>query len=606
MKNEGKHIGKKEMIQMRRNRESIIVANASGFWGDELAAIERQVKGGPIDYLTMDYLAEITMIILARQKAKNAETGYARDFVSAMGRLLSDIVERDITVIANAGGINPVACARALDAVMKEKGIRLPVAIVDGDDLMPRLRELQEKGCAFTHQDTGEALGTLVDKVISANAYIGARPIVAALKKGARIVVTGRTYDAAGVVAAFAHEFEWGWEEYDKLASALVAGHLVECGTQSTGGNYTLWREVESHHNIGFPLVEMQSDGSFVLTKHPGTGGLVNSRTVKEQLLYEIGNPKVYISPDVIADFTSFTLEDAGKDRVLVKNARGQKPTSHLKVSVTYDAGYKVIAPLVVSGPDVVAKGKKFAEMFWGRVEGDFIEKRTDFVGYNACWGESAAPRVEPNEIVLRFAGRSAEKKPLESMSREVSGLVLAGPPGVTVMGGRPDVSPAFGFWPALIPRNHVTARMVLDDTEEFFPCDSGLSGEPHVSPEAPEPPALGSGKRVRVPLSRVAHARSGDKGDTCNIGVAALKPELYPEIIRELTAERVASFFRSNVKGPVTRYRLDNLCSLNFLLEGALGGGGTVSLLTDNQGKTLSQGLLTMEVEISENLLMD
>jgi len=592
------------MLQMRRNKEPIIVANASGFWGDELAAIERQVKGGPIDYLTMDYLAEITMIILARQKAKNAEAGYARDFVSAMGRLLSSIAERNITVIANAGGINPAACARALDKIMEEQGIRLPVAIIDGDNLMPRLRELQEKGCEFTHQDTGKSLTPLMDKVISANAYIGARPIAAALEKGARIIVTGRTYDAAGVVAAFAYEFGWGWEEYDKLASALVAGHLLECGTQSTGGNYTLWREVENYHNMGYPLAEMKPDGSFVLTKHPGTGGLVNIRTAKEQLLYEIGNPQAYICPDVIADFTSFTLEDAGKDRVLVKNARGQKPTPNLKVSVTHDAGYKVIASLVVSGPDVVAKGRKFAEMFWDRVKGDFIEKRTDFVGYNACWGESAASRVEPNEIILRFAGRANEKKPLESMSREISGLILAGPPGVTVMGGRPDVTPAFGFWPALIPRSHITARMVSNGTEEFFPCDFGPSGDPCTNPEAPEPPSLGSGKRVRVPLARVAHARSGDKGDMCNIGVAALKPEFYPEIVRELTAEKVASFFRTNVRGPVTRYRLDNLCSLNFLLEGALGGGGTVSLLVDNQGKTLSQGLLTMEVEISENLL--
>jgi len=591
---------------MRRNREPIIVANGSGFWGDELAAIERQVKGGPIDYLTMDYLAEITMIILARQKAKNAQAGYARDFVSAMGRLLSYIAEHDITVIANAGGINPVACARALEAVMDEQGIRLPVALVDGDDLMPRLKELQEKGCEFTHQDSGESLVPIMDKVISANAYLGARPIAAALEKGARIVVTGRTYDAAGVVAAFAYEFGWGWEEYDKLASALVAGHLVECGTQSTGGNYTLWREVQSYHNIGFPLVEMQRDGSFVLTKHPGTGGLVSSRTAKEQLLYEIGNPQVYICPDVVADFTSFTLDDLGQDRVRVENARGQKPTPFLKVSVTYDAGYKVVAPLVVSGPDVVAKGRKFAEMFWDRVEGDFIEKRTDLVGYNSCWGESAAPRVEPNEIILRFAGRATEKKPLESMSREISGLVLAGPPGVTVMGGRPDVSPAFGFWPALIPRNNVTARMVFEGTETFFPCESGPSGDPLIRPEDTEPPFLGSGKRVTVPLYRIAHARSGDKGDTCNIGVAALKPEFYPEIVRELTAEKVAHFFRTNVKGPVTRYRLDNLCSLNFILEGALGGGGTVSLLVDNQGKTLSQGLLTMEIQVSEDLLAD
>ena len=589
---------------MKKQKDTVIVANSSGFWGDEQAAIERQVKGGPIDYLTMDYLAEITMIILARQKAKNPEAGYARDFITAMSGMLSYIAEHGISVVVNAGGINPVGCAAALKAVMDEQGIRLPVAIVDGDDLMPHLRQLQESGCEFTHQDTGQPLGGMIDKVISANAYIGIRPIVAALEKGARVVITGRTYDAAMVVAPFVYEFGWDFEDYDRLASALLAGHLIECGTQSTGGNYSLWQEVPSYHNMGYPLVEMHADGSFILTKHPGTGGLVSTRTAKEQIIYEIGNPQTYICPDVVADFTSFTLEDVGKDRVLVKGAKGQKPTPYLKVSTTYDAGHKIVAQLVVSGPDVVAKGQKFAEMFWDRVQGDFSEKRTDFVGYNSCWGESAAPPTEPNEIILRFAARSKDKAPLNDISREISGLILAGPPGVTVMGGRPSIAPAYGFWPALIPKDRVKARMVLDDVEEFFPCDIGPMGEPQTRPEGDEPASDAGKERIRVPLKRVAHARSGDKGDICNIGVAALKPEFYPEIVRELTAEKVASFYRSNVKGPVRRYRMDNIHALNFILEGALDGGGTMSLLVDNQGKTLSQGLLTMEIEVSKSLL--
>jgi Acyclic terpene utilisation family protein AtuA len=587
-------------------KESIVIANASGFWGDEGAAIKRQIEGGRIDYLTGDYLAEITMIILARQKEKNPQAGYARDFVQTLSNMLQQIEEKGITVITNAGGINPSACAEALEAVIAEKGLQLPVAVIDGDDLMPRLPDMLKEGCPFSHMDSGESLAGVADRVISANAYIGARPIVAALQQGARIVVTGRTYDAASVVAPIIHEFGWAWEDYDRLAAALLAGHLIECGTQSTGGNYSLWQEVPSFSNMGYPLVEVNADGSFYLTKHPGTGGLVSLRTAKEQILYEIGNPHLYMSPDVIADFTSFTLEDAGPDRVFLKNVRGQRPTPHLKVSVTYEAGHKIAAMLVVSGPDVIAKAQKFAEMFWERVGTDFTERRTDFVGYSACWGESAAPRNDPNEIILRFAARSHDKSALQKMSREIAGLILAGPPGVTVFGGRPRIQPAYGFWPAIIPRELVTARLIFKGAEVFFNCGIGEFGEPVVPEDPPEPVISGRREKIKVPLSAIAHARSGDKGDICNIGVAALESQYYPELLRELTPEKVAAYFSTNVHGQVSRYRLDNLNAMNFILRDALDGGGTVSLLLDNQGKTLSQALLNMPVEISRELLSD
>lgn len=584
-------------------KDKIVIANASGFWGDEGAAIARQVRGGPIDYLTMDYLAEITMIILAKQKAQSEDAGYARDFVGYLRPLLREIADKGITVIANAGGINPGACARALEAACADAGVDLPVAIVDGDDLQPRLQELKAAGCRFPHLDTGVPIGELMAKVNSANAYIGARPIVAALAKGARIVVTGRTYDAASVLAPMVYEFGWGWEDYDRLAAGLLAGHLIECGAQATGGNFTAWEEVTSYENFGFPLVECSPDGTFVLTKHPNTGGKVSCRTASEQVLYEIGDPRFYPSTDVVADFTSFSMEETGPDRVTFRGVRGRMPTDTLKVSMTYEAGMKAQAMVIVSGPDSVRKAKRFADIFWSRVSGDFEDTRTEYIGYNACWGESAAPPVEPNEIALRFGCRSMDRKAMESFARELAGIALSGPAGVCGAGGRPTPHAAYGYWPALIPRGQVTQRLYMNGVSEEFPCGVGPSSPIKRPLEGPEP-AAADGPRVRVPLGRVAHARSGDKGDICNIGVIARSPEFYPELVRELTAERIATFFASLAKGKVARYRLDNLSALNFVMQQALGGGGTLSLQLDNQGKTASQGLLTMEIEIAASLL--
>ena len=585
-------------------KDRIIIANASGFWGDEAAAVARQVRGGPIDYLTMDYLAEITMIILARQKAESEESGYARDFVAHVGGVLQDVASKGITVIANAGGMNPGACARALDRLMEERGMKLPIAIVDGDDLMPRMQDLVKAGAVFPHVETGEPVGDKLAKVNSANAYIGARPIVGALERGARIVITGRTYDAASVVAPMVYEFGWSWDDFDRLASGLLAGHLIECGSQVTGGNYTFWREVPSWAEMGYPLVEVSRDGSFVLTKHPNTGGIVNVRTATEQTLYEIGDPRAYASPDVVADFTAAHYEQIGPDRVRVTGARGRAPTDQLKVSMTYDAGFKLSASLVVSGPDPLAKAEKYAEIYWSRVGTAGLEEhRTEFIGQSACWG-AAAPPATPNEIVLRFGARSRDPKRLQKLARELPGIALAGPVGICGAGTRPDIGPVFGYWPALMPRALVTARTFIDGTSYEYPCDAGASSPIVVSPESEEPTSTSSARRVRVALARVAYGRSGDKGDTCNIGIAALTPRLYPELVRELTAERIADFYASSIRGSVSRYRLDNLFAMNFVLRGALGGGGTVSLMLDNQGKTMAQGLLTMQVEIAEDLL--
>ncbi len=369
-----------------------------------------------------------------------------------------------------------------------------------------------------------------------------------------------------------------------------------------------MWTEVPSHTDMGYPLVEAAADGSFVLTKHPGTGGLVSRRTAIEQVLYEIGDPRAYASPDVVADFTSFEISDDGQNRVRVEGARGGPPTDKLKVSVTFEDGFKCVAMVVVSGPQAVAKARKFAEIFWQRLDGPFTETRTELIGHSACWGESASPPVEPNEVVLRLGARAETQKPLLAAARAVAGIALGGPPGICGAGSRPQVSPAYGFWPALVDRRLVVGRMFMDGSSQQFPCGDaptvafkpGQAAEP--GSDAPDD-RRAEDRRVRVPLSRIAHSRSGDKADTCNLGVAALRPEFYPELLREVTAERVAAWFSSLAKGPVTRYRLDNLCAVNFVMQRSLGGGGTVSLQLDSQGKTFAQGILAMEVEIAAEL---
>jgi hypothetical protein len=587
-------------------KSEIVIANASGFWGDEAAAVTRQVRGGHIDYLTMDYLAEITMIILSRQKAKDETAGFARDFVRHVESVIEEIVDKGITVIANAGGVNPGSAAKALTAMMEAHGVDLPIAVVDGDDLMPRLPELEQAGVEFRHLDSGKRLAELSPKINSANAYIGARPIVGALRRGARIVITGRTYDAAAVVAPMVHEFGWDWTDWDRMAAALLAGHLIECGAQVTGGNYSRWFEVDDYKNMGFPLVVADKDGSFTVTKHPDTGGLVTRETVIEQTLYEIGNPAAYASPDVVADFTSFEVEETGKDAVRIRGVKGHPPTGELKVSMTYEAGHKMQASVVVSGPHAVAKARKFSEIYWGRIQGELIEKRTDLLGYDSCWGSSAAAPVEPNELLLRFSARSEDPVALGSMARELAGIALGGPAGICGAGGRPHISPAFGYWPALIPRQYVKARVSFHGEDHEFPCEEGpavpLSGVPEPHPEIAAAPAPSD--PVRVPLGRIAFGRSGDKGDVCNVGIAALSAELYPEILREVTAKRVADYFSSLVAGEVVRFPMDNLGAVNFKMGQALGGGGTVSLQTDTQGKTIAQGLLLMEIDVERALL--
>lgn len=445
------------------------VASGQGFWGDDLEAPVRQVEGGPIDYLMLDYLAEVTMSILQKQRGRDPGAGYARDFVPLMERIFPRCVADDIRVVTNAGGVNPDGCAAALVEAGRRAGIRgAKVAMVTGDDLMERLDDLLSAGHELRHMETGAPLATIRDRVQSANAYIGARPIVEALAKGARVVVTGRSTDTALTYAPLMHEFGWSPGDHDRLASGVVAGHINECGAQASGGNCLHeWWTLPDMEAVGFPIVEASPDGSFVVTKHPGTGGRVSLATLKEQILYEMGDPSSYITPDVVADFTTIRLEEAGPDRVRVHGVRGQGATDFLKVSIAYADGFKAVGTLVYAWPDAAAKAREAARILRARLDRlglAFDEVRTELVGWDSTHGHLAgAPPADLPEVQLRVAVRARERAPVERFSREIAPLVLTGPPSVTgFAGGRPAVQEVMAYWPALIRKEAVEPGLTV------------------------------------------------------------------------------------------------------------------------------------------------
>jgi hypothetical protein len=444
-------------------KQLVRVAAGQGFWGDWLEAPRRQVEGGPIDYLMLDYLAEVTMSILQKQKERDPQLGYARDFVGAIESVLPAITERGVRVIANAGGVNPPACAEAVRAVAEKAGRRdrLRVGVVTGDDLLPRIDELLASGHELRNMDTGEPLATVRDRVLSANAYIGSEPIVEALSRGASVVITGRSTDTALTMAPIRFEFGWGASEWNKLAAGIVAGHIIECGAQCSGGNCLYdWREIPDLADVGYPIVEACPDGSFVVTKHPGTGGRVSVHTVTEQLVYEMGDPRSYITPDVVADFTTIQLGPAGPDRVRVSGIQGRPPTDKLKVSIAYRAGFKAVGTLVYAWPDALEKARKADEILrarLGRLGLRFEQILTEFVGASATHGPLAGDVGEPPEVQLRVGVRAPDRASVERFTRELAPLVLNGPPTVTgFAGGRPKVEEIVAYWPALIDKRVV------------------------------------------------------------------------------------------------------------------------------------------------------
>lgn len=593
-------------------KKIIRIGNAGGYWGDDLDALRRQLTGGPLDYITMDFLAEITMSILRRQQLKNPELGYARDFVTQLETCLPLIAETGVKVITNAGGINPAALGRKIQAMVRQRGLGLKVGVVYGDDIAGRLDELTAAGEAFTNMETGAVFAPVKDHVISANVYLGAEPVVAALAEGCHIVVTGRVTDTGITLAPMIHEFGWAMDDWDRMAAGIVAGHIIECGAQASGGNLTDWQQVRSFRAIGYPIIEMAADGSFVVTKHKRTGGLVCAKSVKEQLVYEMGDPGQYISPDGVAFFDTIEVRELGRDRVAVGGVRGGPAPERFKVSLAYEDGWKADGEVLVCGPDVRAKAKVIADVFWRKTGHAFAKTHTALVGAGSIWPPHLA-QGEPDEIYLRFGVCDPDPTKIEDFAKALPALILAGPSGMAVSTrGRPRAQQVVAYWPALLRRDRVAAEVLTlaaDGQETHrtitFPV-RGEAGEPARSGIRPRSLTrrVYAGAPRQVPLRRLCYARSGDKGDTSNIGVLARSPRIYEWLAGYLTAARVKRFFGPMVKGTVTRHRLDNLEGFNFLLEGALGGGGTTSLLVDPQGKTLSQALLQMEVEVPSSLL--
>jgi hypothetical protein len=447
------------------------VAAGQGFWGDWLEAPVRQVQGGPIDYLMMDYLAEVTMSIMQKQRSRDPAAGYARDFVTAMERILPDLAAKGIRVTSNAGGVNPRGCAEAVLETARRLGLggKIRVGLVTGDDILDRVDELLSRGHELRDMDTGRPLSDIRPLVRSANAYLGMAPVVEALRGGANIVVTGRVTDTGLTLGPLAHEFGWGPKDWDRIAAGTVAGHIIECGAQCSGGNLLKqWKRVRGLERVGFPVVEAAEDGSFVVTKHRGTGGVVNVASVTEQLVYEMGDPRSYITPDGVADFTTIRLRQRGKDRVEVSGIKGAPRTGMLKVSVAYFYGYKAVGTLVYAWPDAYAKAKEADRVLRARLRDlglEFEQVLTEFVGVDATHGRLAG-KADPEapEVQLRIGVRARDKAPVERFTREIAPLVLTGPPSVTgFAGGRPAVEEIVAYWPALVDRREIEPHVRVE-----------------------------------------------------------------------------------------------------------------------------------------------
>ncbi|PIU45806.1 MAG: DUF1446 domain-containing protein [Ignavibacteriales bacterium CG07_land_8_20_14_0_80_59_12] len=447
-------------------KETIRIASGQGFWGDLPEAPFQQVTKGPVDYLVMDYLAEVTMSILQKQKRRDPSMGYAKDLVPLMERILPIIVEKKIGVITNGGGVNPASCRDAIFKVAKKLGIKeIAIGLVMGDDILERLDGFIAGGIPFANMETGEPVASVRPNLMSANVYFGAAPIAEALRQGAQIVITGRTTDTGLTLAPMMFEFNWSETDWDKLAAGTVAGHILECGAQSTGGNFSGdWESVPDLAHVGFPIAEAYPHGDIVITKHENTGGVVSEATVKEQLLYEIGDPRSYITPDVVADFTTIRLEQSGKDRVRVFGVKGRQAPESYKVSMSHLDGYTAFGTLTYAWPDAMKKARKADEILRTRLADlalQFDEIRSEFLGYNSCHGPLSEPVEPSNEVVLRIGVRSRDRDAVERFGREIAPLILTGPPAVTgFAGGRPRPSEVIAYWPALMPRSMVTPQV--------------------------------------------------------------------------------------------------------------------------------------------------
>jgi len=585
------------------------IGGACGAWGDSPRAIPQLLRE-PMDYLMMDYLAEVSMSLLARAKMKAPEAGFPPDFITYLSDNLEALEQRGVKVVTNAGGVNPLGCKAALQSLCDRLSLPLRIAAVVGDDVLPMIDSLRDQG--VREAESGEALPR---RLLSANAYLGALPIAAALREGADVVITGRCADSALALGILMHEFAWASDDYDRLAAGSLVGHLLECGAQGVGGLHTDWEKVANWENIGYPIAECRADGSFILTKPAGTGGLVIPGSVAEQALYEIGDPAAYVLPDVVADFSKVQLTQAGSNRVRVSGARGRPPTTQYKVSATFQDGYRAVASVSIVGPDAAAKAEKTAQALLARARlafaerdlPDFTATHIEALGAEASYGAQSRTR-STREVLLRLVVVHQDANCLELFARELGSVGISFAPGTTgIYGGRPKPAPLIRLFTFFIDKMLLAPPVVWigpDQVAIKVEIPHGYALTPSPAVEAPDDGGGLNEPTVAVPLIRLALARSGDKGDSANIAIIARDPAYVPALRREVTADRVLEHFRHLVQGPVQRFEAPGLHAFNFLLQHALGGGGMASLRIDPQGKAYAPMALEMQVRVSAEVL--
>lgn len=590
--------------------ETVRIGGASGFWGDSRVAVPQLLRDGNVDYLVFDYLAELTMSILAAARIKNPSLGYATDFVDVTMRgNLKAILEADIRVVSNAGGVNPQGCAAALAAIAAEMGLSPKIAVVEGDDALPLVPELRKEDVREFQRGAPMPV-----ELLTASAYLGALPIKQALDAGADIVLTGRCVDSAVTLGVLMHRFGWTHAEYDKLAMGSLAGHIIECGCQGTGGLHTDWRDVPRWAEIGYPIIEAATDGSFSVTKPSDSGGLVSTASISEQILYEVGDPASYVLPDVICDFTQVQLEQEAADRVSIRGARGRAPTDTYKVCATYADGYRCTGQLSIVGFEAAAKAKRTAESILERTreifrqEGltDYSDTLIEVIGAESVYGPHSAAG-NAREVIMRLAVVHPDRRSLGIFAREIAPAGTSWAPGTAAVGGRPDVSKVIKQFSFLLEKARLRPQVVMDgkchpvEIPQGRPAGVGVQSRALVAPT----PVKDDGDMVEVPLIAVAYGRSGDKGDACNVGIIARRPELLPHLRAQVTEDAVAQYLGHLVKGPVTRYDVPGIHALNFVCDQALGGGGMASLRIDPWGKGMAQILLSMPVVVPRRRLV-
>ncbi|NYT61498.1 DUF1446 domain-containing protein [Alcaligenaceae bacterium] len=596
----------------------IHVGCASGFWGDSQIALPQLLTATDLHYIVFDYLAETTMSILQRARMRDPDLGYATDFVTvAVQPNLQALMERRIRLVSNAGGLNPEKCRDAILALAKESGLSPKIAVVTGDDVSALTAQFRPFGSAADIASNRELAQAVPATLLSANAYLGAEAIVQALKSDADIVIVGRCVDSALMLAIAVYEFGWSFTDYDRTAQASLAGHLVECGPQVTGGLFTDWETVPDWVNIGYPIVSMQENGNFELSKAPGTGGLITPATVSEQLLYEIGDPGAYLLPDVICDFRGVQMESRGRDRVAVSGAKGRAPTPDYKVTVTYQDGYHLVIMMAIRGQRALAKARRTADALLSRTSRqlqangyeDYSDTLVEYLGAESHYGPHSRV-TESREVVLRIAVRHTERKALVFLQKESASAGISMGPGTrSHFGGRSSVQAVIRTASYLLHKEEVLVFLQADvDATAIAIAVSVVdqqAGEPiPCAAESINDDVVLAAETIQIPLSRLAYARSGDKGDSVNIGVIARHPDLLPILQRELTTARVRDYFSHLVRGSVTRYELPGTHALNFVMEEALGGGGSCSLSSDPLGKSYAQMLLDLEVKCPPALL--